>query len=68
MSGKGSKRRPLSITQEEYNARHETLFGKRKSNPDPPPSDPEPLADEQQDIKGTEQGGRPPYERRRFER
>lgn len=68
---KGSKSRPLSISQAEYEAKYETLFGKRKkplSNPDPAPSDPEPIADEQQDIKGTEQGGKPPYDRRRYER
>ncbi len=65
---KGSRRRPLSVSQAEYDAKYEALFGKRKSNSDTAPPDPEPLADAEQDIKGTEQGGRPPYERRRFER
>lgn len=68
---KGSRSRPLSIPQTEYDAKYEALFGKRKkpmSNPDPAPYDPPMLEDEQQDIKGTEQGGKPPYDRRRYER
>lgn len=33
MAGKGSKPRPLSVPYDEYAARHEAIFGKRKLLP-----------------------------------
>jgi hypothetical protein len=39
MSGKGSKPRPFSVPQEEFNNSFETIFGKKESKPRyvPPP-------------------------------
>lgn len=64
MSGKGSRRRPGDIPSGAW----ESIFKPKMTNPDPEPYDPEPLADAEQDLKGTESPMRPSYERRKYER
>jgi hypothetical protein len=50
MSGKGSHPRPYSVPQEEFDARHERIFGRREPKPRyvPPPL-PQPKEQERND-------------------